>query len=264
MKSMASFEGKKINSIFIEQKHFGSSVNDYNKLNKDALTKFVDKLHNKTNENTIRKNLFIHENDLLDPLSIAYNEKWLRDLPYIHDARILAATSASDTNLVDIYVITKDIFPFGGSFNIRNENSYNASFSTDNANDGGNSFNLVNNFDKNRETTTGWGFNFLNRNVKGSFTDVSIGAQTFIPNIANGDLSASSIFIKGWRPLLTPKSKWTWGFEWNNTSNKNVFLKKWSDSLYTSTYNYDLKHFDSWIGYQLFSKKYSFGNHKKL
>jgi len=260
MKSMASFEGKKINSIFIEQKHFGSSVNDINKLKKDVLTKFADKLHNKTNENTIRKNLFIHENELLDPLSIAYNEKWLRDLPYIQDARILAATSNSDTNLVDLYVITKDIFPFGGSFNIRNENSYNASFSTDNTNDGGNSFNLIHNFDKNRENTTGWGFDFMNRNVKGSFTDVSIGAQTFIPNIANGDLSASSIYIKGLRPLLTPISKWTWGFEWNNTSNKNVFLKKWSDSLYNNTFNYDLKHFDSWIGYQLFSKNFSIGN----
>jgi len=258
MKSVASFEGKKINTIQIEQKHFGSSINNPNRLKNDALTKFADKLHNKTSENIIRKNLFIHEYELLDPLTIAYNEKWLRDLPYIQDARILTSPSVEDSNQVDLYIITKDIFPFGGSFEIRNEDSYKATFSTENANDGGNAFNISHNFDKFREAKTGWGFDYINRNIQGSFTDISLGAQSFSPNESNGDLSASKIYIKGNRPLLTPKSKWIWGFEWNNASNKNVFPNKWSDSLYNSTYNYNLKHFDAWIGYQIFSRNQSF------
>lgn len=260
MKSVASFEGKKINSIQIEQKHFGSSINNPNKLKLDALTKFADKFHNKTKENIIRKNLFIHENEILDPLTIAYNEKWLRDLPYIQDARILVSTSTTDTNAVDVYIITKDIFPFGGSFNIRNEDSYNATFSTENVNDGGNSFNLSNNFDKSRKIKNGWGFDYTNRNVQGSFTDITIGANSLSPNEANGDLSASNIYIKGSRPLLTPKSKWTWGFEWFNTNNENVFPRQWSDSIYNSNFNYNQKHFDAWMGYQLFSKHVSFDN----
>ena len=262
MKSVAGFEGKIIRSIQIEQKHFGSSINNTNKTKNDALTKIADNLHNQTNEHIIRKNLFIRENELLDPMTIAYNEKWLRDLPYIQDARILASPSLADTNEVDIYIITKDIFPFGGSFEIRNENSYKATFSTENANDGGNSFKLSHNFDKSREIKTGWGFDYINRNFQGSFTDISLGAKSFTPNEANGDLSASIIYLKGNRPLLTPKSKWIWGFEWNNSSNKNVFPNKWSDSLYNSTFNYDLKHFDAWIGYQIFSKNQSFeSNH---
>jgi len=260
MKSVASFEGKKINTIQIDQKHFGSSINNPNKLKIDPLTKFADKLHNKTKENIIRKNLFIHEHEILDPLTIAYNEKWLRDLPYIQDARILIATSKTDTNAVDLYIVTKDIFPFGGSFNIRNKDSYNATFSTENVNDGGNTFNLSNNFDKSRETKSGWGFDYTNRNVQGSFTDLTIGAKSFSPNEANGDLSASNIYIKGSRPLLTPKSEWTWGFEWFNTNNENVFPYKWTDSIYNSSFNYNQKHFDAWIGYQLFSKQFSIDN----
>ncbi len=258
MKSVVSYEGKKINTIQIEQKHFGSSINNTNIIKNDALVKFADKLHNQTSENIIRKNLFFHEHELLDPLTIAYNEKWLRDLPYIQDARILVSPSVTDTNQVDLYIITKDIFPFGGSFEIRNEESYKASFSSENANDGGNSFNISHNFDKSREVKTGWGFDYINRNIQGSFTDISLGAKSFSHNEANGDLSASNIYIKGNRPLLTPKSKWIWGFEWNNASNKNVFPNKWSDSLYNSTFNYNLKHFDAWIGYQIFSKKQSF------
>ena len=257
VQQVAKYEGKRIRSIQIEQKYFGTSLLNPANTKKDALTKFADKLHNKTSENTIRKNLFIKEQELVDPLVIAYNEKWLRDLPYIQDARILAALSKVDTNEVDIYIITKDIFPIGGSFNIRNANSYTASLSTNNANDGGNAFTLNHNFDKNREINTGWGFDYTNRNLKGSFTDITIGAKSFAPNEANGDLSESTVYIRGNRPLLTPNSKWTWGFDWNNANNENVFTSKWSDSLFNSTYNYDLKHFDAWLGYQLFSNRIS-------
>jgi len=257
VQQVAKYEGKRIRSIQIEQKHFGTSVTNVNDIKKDALTKFADKLHNKNSENTIRKNLLIHEQEILDPLVIAYNEKWLRDLPYLQDARILASLSTLDTNEVDLYIITKDIFPFGGSFNIRNADSYNATFSTENANDGGNAFTLSHNFDKNREINTGWGFDYTSRNVKGSFTDITLGAKSFAPNIADGDLSESTFYINGNRPLLTPNSKWTWGFDFNKANNKNVFLGKWSDSLFNSTYNYNLKYFDAWIGYQLFSKQYS-------
>ena len=252
---VAKYEGKRIRSIQIEQKHFGASVTNPYNVKKDVLTKFADKLHNKTNENTIRKNLFIKEQEILDPLVIAYNEKWLRDLPFIQDARILAALSLVDTNEVDIYIITKDVFPIGGSFNIRNANSYTATLSTNNVNDGGNAFTLSHNFDKNREINTGWGFDYTNRNLQGSFTDITIGAKSFAPNEVNGDLSESTVYIRGNRPLLTPNSKWTWGFDWNNANNENVFTSKWSDSLFNSTYNYDLKHFDAWLGYQLFSNR---------
>lgn len=257
VQQVAKYEGKRIRSIQIEQKHFGAGLLNPANTKGDALTKFADKLHNKTSENTIRKNLFIKEQELVDPLVIAYNEKWLRDLPYIQDARILASISSVDTNEVDLYIITKDIFPIGGSFNIRNANSYTASLSTNNANDGGNAFTLNHNFDKNREINTGWGFDYTNRNLKGSFTDITIGAKSFAPNEANGDLSESTVYIRGNRPLLTPNSKWTWGFDWNNANNENVFPNKWSDSLFNSTYNYDLKHFDAWLGYQLFSNRIS-------
>ena len=254
---VAKFEGKKIKTIHIEQKHFGSSIVNPYKIKNDYLVQWADKLHNKTKENIIRKNLFIKEQEVLDPLIVAYNEKWIRDLPYIQDARILASLSPTDSNEVELFVITKDIFPFGGSFNVRNTNSYTASISTENANDGGNAFTLSHLYDKNRSSPTGWGADYINRNIGGSFTDINIGATSFAPNLANEDLSETSMYIKGNRPLLTPNSRWTWGFNINYAKNKNVYASVWSDSLFTSTYNYNLKHFDIWLGYQLFKKQLS-------
>jgi hypothetical protein len=260
IKSVESQEGKRINRIQIEHRHFGTFGFSDSIHNLNLLTKAANKLHNFTKENTIRKNLFFHENEYMNPLVIAYNEKWLRDLPYLQDARIIAFPLLSDSNSVDIYVVTKDIFPFGGSLQFKNTNAYDASATAENINDQGNSFTILHNFDINRKDKAGWGMNYNARNILGSFFDLNMGANTLENNYANSASSATSIYLKGYLPLLNPLSKWTGGFEWNISNNNNEYPGKWSDSLYNASLRYRLNHFDSWIGYQLFNKSWNFSN----
>lgn len=61
---------------------------------------------------------------MFDPSIIAYNEKWLRDLSYIQDAKIMAMMTPYDTNQVDIIVVTKDLFSYGGEVLINNKDAY--------------------------------------------------------------------------------------------------------------------------------------------
>jgi hypothetical protein len=241
--SIASQEGKRIHTIHIEHRHFGSN----------GSTDF-------TKENAIRKNLFFHENEYMNPLVIAYNEKWLRDLPYIQDARIVAFPLLNDSNSVDMYVITKEVFPIGGSLQFKSANAYDASATLENIKDMGNALSIFHNFDINRKEKTGWGIHYISRNILGSFMDLNIGANTLENNYANLETSASNIYIKGSLPLLSPLSKWTGGFEWSRSENKNVFPSKWSDSLYNANLKYERVHFDGWIGYQLFNKPWAFNN----
>ncbi len=260
IKSVESQEGKRINRIQIEHRHFGTFGFSDSSHNLTLLTKAANKLHNFTKENTIRKNLFFHENEYMNPLVIAFNEKWLRDLPYLQDARIIAFPLLTDSNSVDIYVVTKDIFPFGGSLQFKNTNAYDASATAENISDQGNSFTILHNFDINRKDKAGWGMNYNARNILGSFFDVNIGANTLENNYANSASSATSVYIKGYLPLLNPLSKWTGGFEWNGSRNNNEYPNKWSDSLYKASLQYRLNHFDSWVGYQLFNKAWNFNN----
>ncbi len=252
MKSISSFEGKQINSIKIEQRHFGYDVNSPQLVRKGRFSRFADKLHNKTNENTIRKNLFFKEGDSLSPLIIAYNEKWLRDLAYIQDARILANPTKEDSSRVDIFIITKDILPIGALLNMKSATSFEARLNTENINDGGNAFGIIQNYDLKRDASAGWGFDFTARNILGSFLDVKTGAQSYTNNYANGASSASDFHISGNMPLLHPLSRWTWGFDLRQSENKNVY-NSWTDSLFTSTLQYQQKHFDFWAGYQVFT-----------
>ena len=260
IKYIASQEGKRINQIHIEHGHFGTFGFNDTAYKQNLFTKAANSLHNFTKENAIRKNLFFHENEYMNPLVIAYNEKWLRDLPYIQDARILAFPLINDSNSIDIYVFTRDVFPFGASLQFKNIDAYDASFTVENINDMGNAVTLYHNFDVKRKDKAGIGINYISRNILGSFMDVNIGANSLEKNYANQENSATSLYLKGNMPLLNPLSKWTGGFEWSISNNKNEFPDKWSDSLYHTTLQYKLAHFDTWIGYQLFNKPWNFTN----
>ncbi len=253
MKSISSFEGKQINSIKIEQRHFGYDVNSPTQIRKNAFSRLANHLHNKTNESTIRKNLFFKETDTINTLVIAYNEKWLRDLAYIQDARILAYPAKEDSNKVDIFIITKDILPIGLLLNLKGTTAFETKINTENIADAGHAFSIIQNYDQNRKTTSGWGLDFTARNIMGSFLDIKTGALSYTNNYANGASSASDVFISGNMPLLHPLSRWTYGFDIRQTINRNAF-PNWSDSLYTAALQYQLKHYDVWAGYQIFTK----------
>lgn len=260
IKSIASQEGKRINSIHIEHRHFGTFGFNDTLFKANILSKAANKLHGYTNESTIQKNLFFNTGEYMNPLVIAYNEKWLRDLPFIQDARIVAFPLLNDSNSIDLYVVTKDVFPFGASLQFKSSNSYDASATLENIKDQGNAFTLNHNFDIDRKNKTGWGVNYIARNIMGSFLDISVGANSLANNYANNTNSATNFYINGTRPLLNPLTKWTGGFEWSLSKNNNEFPNIWSDSLYNASIKYKLNHFDSWIGYQLFNKPWQYNN----
>lgn len=258
--NLSDQEGKRINSINIASTHFGTNDFSDTTIKQNILSKIANKLHNKTNDKTIRKNLFFHENEYMNPLLIAYNEKWLRDLSFIQDARIIVSPVLNDSNSVDVVVLTKDIFPFGASLQFKNINAYDASGTIENMNDNGNAFTVYHNFDINRTNKSGWGAGYFARNILGSFLDLNIGANSLENNYANFESTASNIYLKGRLPLLNPLSKWTGGFEWSHAQNNNEYPGKWTDSFYNATLKYDRKNFDSWVGYQLFNKPWKSNN----
>ncbi len=259
IQSIGSLEGKIIRSINIEQRHFGNDVDRPTFQKSNAFINFANQLHDKTNKSTIAKNIFIKVDEPLNPLLVAYNEKWLRDLGYIQDARILAYPNKEDTNKVDVFVVTKDILPIGGNFNLKEANAFELNLSTENINDLGNAFSITQNYDHERKTVSGWGFDYTTRNILGSFLDLKTGAKSYTDNYANRMASASNVFISGNKPLLHPLDRWIYGFDIRQEKNRNAY-KTWSDSLYINSLQYQLRHFDANIGYQLFIKNKIYQN----
>jgi hypothetical protein len=250
IRTLNSYAGKRINSITIEQQNFTMTIDSKESNLKDFFTKIGNKLYYKSNKRAIRENLFFKEWDVFDPSIIAYNEKWLRDLSYIQDAKINAIVTSYDTNQVDLIVVTKDLFSYGGEVQLNNKNAYAAKINNINLFGTGNSIQLIQNFENERNPKSGWGYDVGLSNLMGSFISINAGMNQFGNNLANNVLSARKNYISVQRPLLHPNSKWLGGMEYLENINENVFPVKW-DTVFDQQLNYNLKHKDIWVGYQL-------------
>jgi hypothetical protein len=254
IRTLNSYAGKRINSIVIEQHNFSTSIDSKESNLKNFFTKLGNQLHSNSKIRAIRENLFFSEWNIFDPSIVAYNEKWLRDLSYIQDAKISAVITPYDTNQVDIIVVTKDLFNYGGEVLINNNNGYSAKINNINLFGTGNSIQLIQNFENERTPKSGWGYDLGLSNILGSFISINAGMNQFGNNLANNVLSARKNYISVQRPILHPNSKWLGGMEYLETVNENVFPGKW-DSIFDQQLNYNLKHKDIWVGYQLTKQK---------
>ncbi len=254
IRSLKSYTGKRINSITIEQHDFLTSIDSKDSKMKDLFSKLGNTLQSNSKSRAIKENLFFKEWDVFDPSIIAYNEKWLRDLKYIQDAKITAILTPYDTNQVDIIVVTKDLFTYGGEVLLNNKDAYSAKLNNINLLGSGNSVQVIQNFENERKPKSGWGYDVGLSNILGTFISVNAGVNQFGNNLANNALSAKKNYISVQRPILHPNSKWLGGMEYLETVNENVFPGKW-DTIFDQQLNYNLKHKDIWIGYQLTKNK---------
>jgi len=119
-----SFQEKTIGTISIRSlKVFGPNFDDTLKTTNIWIEKAANKLHSRSNLYVIRKNLWIKEGQKVDPNLMMDNERLLRSLPYLKDVRIILTPRPSNNDLVDVLILTQDIFSFGvtgGIGNIKN------------------------------------------------------------------------------------------------------------------------------------------------
>ena len=109
------YENKIIRNIHVEFIGFERSIYDSTKRVKRTVTKVANALHGATKERIIRNHLFIKKNTPLNPYLLADNERFLRDLDFIMDAR-LVVTPIEGTDSVDITAVTRDVFSLGARF----------------------------------------------------------------------------------------------------------------------------------------------------
>jgi hypothetical protein len=108
------YNGKIIRKIRIESfSPFGTSVIDTSIQPQTAIGRSANAIHVNTRKFVIRKNLLFKNGQLLDPGVMADNERILRNLNGIEDARIIVAPSKYSADSVDIIVVTKDVWSIG-------------------------------------------------------------------------------------------------------------------------------------------------------
>lgn len=245
------YRGKIIRTIRIEKPDFNRSVNDTNRISHNFLNDLGNALHTSTRKRVILNNLFFSQGDTLYPYLLADNERFLRDLTYLQDARITVKETASPDS-VDVIVLCKDVFPLGGSMDAGSPNMASFEVNDDNLLGRGNRIQIRNFYDAPRKPNYGMGFEFLKRNLLGSFLNISAGYRTEAPSFNTGLRIEKDLYVTGDLPLPSPYHTWTGGFEAAEHKTENGYF---SDSLYQSDIRYSYRILDGWVGYNIGARR---------
>ena len=239
------FKGKIINQIQISSVSYETSFNDTMQSGKKIKRAVEEALYNSTTNKTMLRNLFFNTGDTLYPYLIADNEKFLRELAFIQDARIIASIDPADSNGVVINIQWKDIFPFGGSANLGSLQSFNAEVNHNNLLGLGDKIQINALYDLDRRPLAATGFEYIKRNLFGSFLNLTVGIDKFKPAFNSGRREEHARYIKGELPLLSPYHSFTGGFEFGKyeaNNNYNTLLS------YQHLYKYAYGIMDGWMG----------------
>jgi hypothetical protein len=253
------YEGRIIRNIIIQSLEFGTLTKDTVRRLDKRLARFANNIHYKTRPWVVRNNLFFNPDEKLSPYLLANNERYLRDLPYLREARILV-TPVSSPDSVDVYIITKDVLSIGGSMALRNSKSATVEIKEDNLLGWGDRLEFQALYDGKRRLPFGYGMEYIKRNIGGSFIDGSIGYLNFDKSFNTGKREEKVGFLQFVKPLVNPYMLWTYAFNAETHESDNMF---YSDSLYESDVKYQYNLYDAWAGLNLSTKMISHENEFK-
>ena len=246
------YEGKFIRNITISKISFNKLMNDTSVNNPNFFNQIGNKLHSKTNHSVILKNLFFKPGERVEPNLFSDNEKFLRDLTFLQDARILIQPVANNEDEVDVVILVKDVFPIGGSVSEVNTNLLDLEVNNDNLFGSGNRLRIRQLLDTKRNPNYAYGIEFLSRNIAGSFLNIAAGINFERPTFNTARREENAYFIRGDLPLVSPYHAYTGGFELSINNTQNAYS---SDSVYNQQFRYGYYNADLWMGYSLGAKE---------
>ncbi|MBN2482481.1 MAG: hypothetical protein JXB19_12135 [Bacteroidales bacterium] len=114
---LAVYDNKIIRDIMIRRVDmFAPSVLDTGYIPESWLERTGNALHSDTRNKIIERNILIHAGEKVSALLLTENERIIRSLPYMMDARFLIRSIPDNPDSVDLVLLIKDLWPvaFGG------------------------------------------------------------------------------------------------------------------------------------------------------
>ncbi|NJM24316.1 MAG: hypothetical protein HC859_01060 [Bacteroidia bacterium] len=239
------YQDKIIRNIYVRHIGFERTLYDSARRLKNLVVKVGNALHSDTREWAIRDNLFIHDGQPLNAYQLADNERYLRDLDFILDARIQVRPVAR-TDSVDLIIHTRDVFSFGGRFSPRSADKYKFRLYDVNLAGWGQRLQFNGLYDAGRNPAFGPEIIYQKSSVGGSLANLSVGYTTLNSGSSYGEEEEAAYYIRLDRPLVSPYTRLAGGLELSRNWSKNYGSK--ADSAFRS-YRYYV--YDAWVGYNV-------------
>lgn len=247
------YEGKIIRHIVINHIGFERTMYDSSHRFRSEITRIANTLHSTTRESVIRDNLFVRENRPLNPYRVADNERYLRDLDFILDSKIIVHRIKGSPDSVDLEIVTRDVFSLGARVSSGGISDYRIGLYDANLFGMGQRVQAGVGFETGRSPVVGLDLFYRKTSIGGTLINVS-GGYTQLDNARSlGEENEYAYFIRLERPLVSPYSRLAGGLEVSRNWSRNVF--QYPDSTFRK-YRYNIE--DVWGGYN-----FSIGNMAK-
>lgn len=244
------YEGKIIRQILINHIGFERSITDTSRNIKTALVRVGNALHSNTKEWVIRDHLFFREKKPLNPYSLADNERFIRDLDFIVDARVIVVPLSSTKDSVDVLVVTRDVFSIGGSFSPRGASETKFRLYDANIFGWGQRLQFAGYYDRDRDPNFGYEVYYRKSSLAGTLINVTAAYTQLNTGSSYGTEDEEAYYLRLDRPLVTPYSRMAGGLEISRNWSKNFYQA--SESVFR-TYRYNVS--DVWLGYNIGADK---------
>jgi len=248
----AAFKGKVINHIYVHNVSFGTSVNDTNYIKTNFLTDAANFLHTPTRNKAILNNLFFKVGDTLYPNLVADNVRYLRDLTFLQDARIVVNNSDTNSNNVEVSIFYKDVFSFGATGEVTDKN-FSIDLNDDNLLGTSQRVSVQTYYDVERKVRQGFGGEYLYRNIKGTFFNAILGYNNISNSYSTGRREEQQFYSRIELPLVNPYSLWTGSFDFSKHTSTNLYNP---DSIFKSDMQYSYNSYDAWAGYNISARDF--------
>lgn len=238
------YDGKVVRKIIVNHIGFEKSITDTTSI-KSKVAKVANAIHVDTKEWVIRDHIFFQEKKPLNAYKLADNERFLRDLDFILDARIFIVPLVSTDDSVDVLVLTRDVFSVGGSVS-PHTNGF--KFRTFDANVFGMGQRLQYNgyYDADRNPVYTHEFYYRKSSVFGSLINMTMGFTQLNTGSSYGDEQEQAYYLRLDRPLVSPYSRMAGGIELSKNWSQN--FDSAPDSIFR---NYRYSVMDFWMGYNI-------------
>ena len=251
------YKGKIIRSIETIRLGFEYNLDDTTEVKNNFGVKIGKALHKNTADKVIKRNLFFKEGDPLFPYLLADNERYLRDLVYLRDARILVDYAEGSMDSVDVVILTKDVFSIGGNFSSSGTKKGRLELREENFIGSGTRLLVSGYYEKDRFPQKAIGAELVRRNIGGSFINWVSGYSDYKYAFTSGRNQETTVYTRIEKPLVTPYIPNTGALEWSYQRTRNVHD---SDSRYRDSIKYAFYNVDAWYGYSLDSRRSIYTN----
>lgn len=196
--------GLTINNIsFSKADLFAPSIDDPVYHTPEGLEKIGTMLHFSTRQRIINNNLLFRTGDKTDPFTLSDNERLLRQLPYLEDARIYVVEDKFHEGYADIVVVTKDRWSRGFDMDISDIDAGRIELYDRNVLGFGQDFQANLLFDGKEDNMFGYEAKIKLNNINGKFINAGINyLNAFGNDVFN---------IHSGREFLTPSMKFAGG-----------------------------------------------------